>query len=151
VESELVSSSLSVEGECESEQTELSSFTYTNCFYKFLPYYLAIGMTPDEYWKQDCTLTKSYQEAFHIKKELQNEQLWLQGLYNYEALCDVLPAVVSLGKSSPKEYSKMPYPLTKKESEKRKRLKERDKYLKMKAMTETLVDSINKKFKSKEG
>lgn len=150
MEGELVSDSLSDGGEGESKKEEPSLFAYTNYFYKCLPYYIAIGMTPDEFWNQDCTLTRSYQEAFKIKKELQNELLWLQGMYNYEALCDILPSVVSLGKCKPQKYSVEPYPVTKQEAERREYLKEQKRFLKMKAKVQSVMDSINKKFKKEE-
>ncbi len=151
MEGELVSDSLSDdEGEGKLNQTEPSPFAYTDYFYKCLPYYIAIGMTPDEYWNQDCTLTQSYQEAFKIKKEVQNEQLWLQGMYHYEALCDILPTVVSLGKYKPQNYPSEPYPITRQEVEKRKRLKEQKNFMKIKARVQSVADSINKKFRKGE-
>lgn len=151
MESELVSDSFSDEGGNESVQTMFSPFAYTKFFYKCLPYYLAIGMTADEYWKGDCTLTESYREAFNLKKDLQNEQLWLQGLYNYEALTDVLPAIVSLGKTKPKKYSDKPYPMSKVEAENRKRSKAKRQFLNMKETMKNLAESVNKKFTKKEG
>lgn len=150
MEGKLVSDSLSEQGEGESKQAQLSPFAYTNYFNKCLPFYIAIGMTPDEFWKGDCTLTRSYYEAFKIKKDLQNELLWLQGMYNYEAFCDVLPAILSLGKTPPNKYSDEPYPITKQEVEKRRYLKEKNNFQKMKARVETFAATINKKFK-KEG
>lgn len=151
MESELVSDSFSVEGEDESVRTELSRFAYTNQFYKHLPYYLAIGMTPNEYWNQDCTLTQSYRKAFEIKRKMLNEQLWLQGVYNYEALCDTLPSIISMGKKPPIEFSKEPYAITNEEAQKSKIEKEKAKYNKMKAMTNAIASKINRKFQKKEG
>lgn len=151
MESELVSNSLSESGgEDRSEKTELSPFTYTNIFYKALPYYLAIGMTPDEFWKGDCTLTLSYKEAFDIKRELKNEELWLQGMYNYEGLVDVLPCIVSLGKTKPLQFPKEPYPITKNEIEKQKERSLKEKYFSLKNKTKHLFSAVNEKFNKKE-
>ena len=85
MDSELVSSSLSeTEGGERNRSTPL--FTYTEKFYECFPYYLSIGMTPEQYWDGDPTLTKYYRKADEIKKERLNEELWLQGMYIYEAL-----------------------------------------------------------------
>ena len=42
-------------------QSEISS--YSAEFKKWFPYFLSLGMTYDEYWNQDCTLVKAYQDA----------------------------------------------------------------------------------------
>lgn len=73
--SKLVSDSQPRTGvESENDPTPNSS---TEVFYKHLPYYLAMGMTLDEYFNQDCTLVKYYREAQQIRKEQRNQELWL--------------------------------------------------------------------------
>lgn len=63
------------------------------------PHYLAMGMSPEQYWEQDCTLVIAYRRAYRIKQEEQNRMAWLQGLYFYEALCDVSPVLHAFAKS----------------------------------------------------
>lgn len=89
----------------------------TETFYKHLPYYLAMGMTPDEYFNQDCTLVKYYREARQIRKEQRNQELWLQGLYIYEALGDMSPILRAFSKkgTKPLPYPFEPYPITESE------------------------------------
>lgn len=74
------------------------------------PHYLAMGMTPEQYWEQDCTLVKAYRRAYRIRQEEQNRMAWLQGLYFYEALCDVSPVLHAFAKSGTrvKPYSSKP-------------------------------------------
>lgn len=93
--------------------------TYTECFYEVFPFYLSIGMTTDEFWNQDCMLTKYYRKAHEIRQDRKNEELWLQGLYIYEALCDVSPILHAFAKQNtkPEPYPTEPYPRTKKEVE----------------------------------
>lgn len=92
---------------------------YTEVFYKELPYYLAIGMPLSEYWNGDCTLTKVYHEAHKIKQEEKNQELWLQGLYIYEALLCSSPVFHDfVKKPKPLPYPEKPYELRKKEEPK---------------------------------
>lgn len=50
------------------------------------PEYLAMGMTYDQFWKEDCSLVIPYREAYRIQQEEMNRMAWLQGLYMYRAL-----------------------------------------------------------------
>ena len=83
---------------------------------------MSIGMTYEEYWKKDCWLAQYYLRAYQIKKEQKNEEMWLQGLYIYEALCDVSPILQPFSKkgTKPHKYPEKPYSLfdkTEKEKE----------------------------------
>ena len=53
-------------------------------------YYLAIGMSLDEYWCASPNLVKFYRNAHRLKAEKKNQELWLQGLYIYNAFSVVL-------------------------------------------------------------
>ena len=112
----MVSSSLSGIGGSELEGSA-PSFTYTEKFYELFPYYLAIGMTYDQYWNDDPTLVKYYRKADEMRSERRNEELWLQGMYVYEALCDVSPVLHAYAKkgTKPQPYSEKPYAITEKQ------------------------------------
>ena len=107
----------------------------TEIFYKHLPYYLAMGMTLDEYFNQDCSLVKYYREAQQIKKEQRNQELWLQGLYIYEALGDMSPVLRAFSKkgTKPLPYPSEPYPVTEAEVMARKNREEKLRAERMKA------------------
>lgn len=49
-------------------------------------YYMAIGVSYDEFWNGDYTRLKYVLDAHKIKLELRNQELWLQGLYVYDAV-----------------------------------------------------------------
>ena len=55
-------------------------------YHRVFPEYLAMGMTYDQFWKEDCTLVIPYREAYRIRQEEMNRMAWLQGLYMYKAL-----------------------------------------------------------------
>ena len=108
-------------------------------------------MTHEQYWEGDCALVKYYRKAEELRNEKRNQELWLQGMYIYEALCDVAPVLHSFAKkgTKPTPYSTKPYPLNDKqikrdEEEKQRRLTEKGK-----RFMETMAASINKKFEEK--
>ena len=150
MDSELVSSSLSATEES-GQASSLSSFTYTKQFYELFPYYLAIGMTPEQYWEGDCTLTKYYRKAEELRNEKRNQELWLQGMYIYEALCDVSPVLHAYAKkgTKPSPYSSKPYPLTAQQVRHEEEEKQRKVMDKGKKFMEAMAASINKKFEGK--
>lgn len=128
-------------------------FSYSEQFYLNLPFYLSIGMTPSQYWDEDCCLVKYYREADKFRRERENQSLWLQGLYIYEALCDVSPLLKPFadGKTKAVPYSAEPYPLTNAETEKRKAEKEKAAFEEMQAKTESYMNRFNAQFKKEEG
>ena len=150
MDSELVSSSLSATG-----GSELNSsaplITYTEKFYELFPYYLSIGMTYEQYWNDDPTLTKYYRKADEMRKERINEQLWLQGMYVYEALCDVSPILHAYAKkgTKPQPYSEKPYSITKEQRRREKEEKERQRFEKGKRVMEAVMAANNKRFEGK--
>ena len=116
MDSKLVSGSLSVDGE--SERKVRSPFlTYTEQFYEVFPYYLSIGMTYEQFWDGDPHLVKYYRQADELRIDRKNQELWLQGLYVYEALCDVAPILHAMAKKGTKAqpYPDKPYAITEKQ------------------------------------
>ena len=150
MDSELVSSSLSTTEEV-GQNSSPSSFTYTEKFYEVFPYYLAIGMTPEQFWDSDCTLVKYYRKAEEIRNEKRNQELWLQGMYVYEAICDVAPILHAFAKkgTKPTPYSAKPYPLNDKQTKRDEEEKQRKLTEKGKRFMEAMATSINKKYEGK--
>ena len=141
---ELVSDS-SPFGGGESDNGSAPFISYTEQFYSHLPFYLSIGMTYEQYWNEDCCLVKYYREAFKLQRDRDNERMWLQGMYIYEALCDVSPVLRAFAKkgTKPIEYSTQPYAITKEEIERRRIEKEKVKYEQMKARTNAFAIKFN--------
>lgn len=78
-----------------------------------MPYYLAMGMTPEEYWHGDVWLVKHYRKAQEIKNEEVNANAWLHGRYVYDALCvSLVNAFDGKGKKYPEPYNLHPKPKT---------------------------------------
>ena len=148
MDGELVSGSLSTPDGGEPEGSP-PFFTYTERFYEYFPYYLSIGMTPEQYWDGDCELVKYYRKADEIKLDRRNQELWLQGLYIYEAICDASPILHSFAKrgTKPHPYADKPYSLTEKQREKDEKSREKAVSEKGKKFMEAFMKSNNDKFK----
>lgn len=143
---ELVSVSLT---HCGGERNSSTAFYCYETFIKHLPYYLSIGMSYELYWKGDCALVKQFREADKLRNSRKNEELWLQGLYFYEALCDAAPILNAFSKSNkPSPYPSEPYSLTKEEIKEREEKKERLKYEEIKTKTQAWVEKFNAQFTS---
>src|SRR5690606_30168374 len=99
--------------------SSIPPFSYTEVFKEHFPYYLSIGMSYEQFWYEDCELAKFYREADKIRAERKNEELWLQGMYIYDALCRVSPVLHAFAKNGtkPVDYLDKPYPLSDKRAE----------------------------------
>ena len=108
-------------------------------------------MTPEQYWEGDCMLAKYYRKAEELRNEKRNQELWLQGMYIYEALCDVSPILHAFAKkgTKPSPYSDKPYALTVEQSKRNEVEKQRKLAEKGKRFMEAMAASINKKFEGK--
>ena len=144
----MVTSSESVAGDGQSVPHFNS---YTAKFYEIFPFYLSIGMTPEQYWDGDSSLPKYYRKAHEIQRKRRNEDLWLQGMYIYEALCDVSPMLHAFAKrgTKPHPYTDHPYSLTRDDREEEQKLKEQRDREKAKQYMLGKMVNINKVFNSK--
>ena len=132
----------------ESQPASLNS--YTEVFNKEFPRFLAYGMTADLYWDDDCTYAKAYREADKLRWEKKNAELWIQGLYIYEALCDVSPVLRAFAKKGtrPQKYRSQPYDLFEKSAEQKEHeteIKEKKIFDKMQSFAQKFNQMFSKK------
>lgn len=116
LDSELVSDSLLTDESANkgSERENRSAPpSYSEIFLAKFPYYLSIGMTEEQYWDRDCTLVKSYRKAEELRKERVNQEMWLQGMYIYDAISRLSPILRAFAKKGTKAqpYGKRSYRL----------------------------------------
>lgn len=123
--------------------------SYTESFYKVFPYYLSIGMTYDQYWNEDSTLVIYYREAEELRLEKQNQLAWLQGMYIYDAIGRISPALNPAVKKGvkPQPYIENPYPITDRSKEEVQKQKEKNEAMKAKNFMETFKIKNNQRFK----
>ena len=117
--SDSLSNDKSVDKGSERENRSASPFPYTDIFNDNFPYYLSIGMTEEQYWDRDCCLVKSYRKAEELRRERVNQELWLQGMYFYDALARISPILHASAKKGTKAqpYVEEAYPINKKKME----------------------------------
>jgi hypothetical protein len=108
-------------------------------------------MTPEQYWDGDPLLAKYYRQAEEIRNKRRNQELWLQGMYIYEALCNVSPVLQAFAKkgTKPLPYPDHPYSLTTKEREDERKLQEQRDREKARRYMEAQMARLNKRFESK--
>ena len=149
MDNELVSGSLFASEENEHQKALSPLSTYTEQFYEVFPYYLSIGMTYEQFWEGDPMLCKYYREAEELRNEKKNQELWLQGMYIYEAIADLSPILHAFAKKGAKAqpYPDAPYPITKKQRERIRVEKEKKTFDKGMKFMEALTQQTNAKFK----
>lgn len=114
--------------------------TFTEIFEEVFPYYLAIGMSHEQFWLSDPSLVKAYRKADEIRKRRMNEELWLNGIYMSEALASTVGNMFSKEKYS---YPAEPKPITKDEIEERREREEKARMERIKARFTARALSIN--------
>lgn len=83
----------------------------TEVFEKVCPIYIAIGMSYEQFWRDDPTMVIMYRKSNKIIQEKTKWNNWEQGMYTYEALCKVSPVLHAFAKNGtkPQPFSKKPY------------------------------------------
>ena len=122
--------------------------SYTEIFEQLCPYYMSIGMSYDDFWSGDVSMVKAYRKAYELREKRRNQELWLQGCYVYEALCDASPLfrfTMKKGAIKPEPYPKEPYPITAAEVREREEREARKKEERLKAAFTAFAERVRKK------
>ena len=109
---------------------------------------MSIGMSYDEFWNQDVSLVEVYRKAYELREKRRNQELWLQGMYFYEALCDASPLFrfsMKKGTIKPEPYVREPFPITAAEVREREEREARKKEERLKAEFAAFAERMRKK------
>ena len=107
-----------------------------------------MGMSYEQYWEQPPYLVVAYRKAYRLRRETENEQAWLQGLYMFDAFAVVMANVFAKRGSKRQEYLERPidiYPLTEREKKRR----QAEENAKMQAAMEAMARKQRREKKSK--
>ena len=107
-----------------------------------------MGMSYEQYWERSPYLVVAYRKAYRLRRETENEQAWLQGLYVFDAFAVVMANVFAKRGSKRQEYLERPidiYPLTEREKKRR----EAEENAKMQAAMEAMARKQRQQKKSK--
>lgn len=95
------------------EQEAFSPLEYLE---ELCAYALSVGMPADEYWHGDPELLNNYVRAEEIRQRKRNNELWLQGLYIYQAIGALTPVLNPFSKKHKADkYISKPIPITREE------------------------------------
>ena len=107
---------------------------------------MAMGMSYTEFWDEPPFLAVAYRKAYRLKREIENEQAWLQGLYVYDAFAVCMANAFSKRGSKSQNYFERPidiFPLTEREKKER----ENAEFAKMQAAMESMIQEQRRKKK----
>jgi hypothetical protein len=111
---------------------------------------MSYGMSFDEYWNGDAYLVKFYRDAYKLKIRYDDVFMWKQGMYIYEALCDVSPILHAFSKkgTKPLQYRDKPISEEIKETktEKEKEIEIKNEKLKARIFFEKWARATAKRF-----
>ena len=100
------------------------------------PFYITCGMDYELYWNGDPRLVIFYRRAYEMGIEKRNQELWLQGLYNFHAISTALSNIHLDGKNhKPNKYIEKPLDLFEKTEEEKKE--------NVAAAKQTVIDRLN--------
>lgn len=135
------------------DKSEVEDTSLTYFFEKLCPVYMSYGMSYDEFWYKSPYRARFYLEAQKRKIKQQDEYMWVQGMYIYEALCKVSPVLHAFSKkgTKPLPYSEKPYLRDNDDlqSEEEKKKKEENERLLVKLHFKKWVKDTQKRFKKK--
>ena len=97
------------------------------------PYYLSYGMSTDEYWNQSPLFVKAYRKKHWLDIETRNQELWMQGLYIYNAFGTVMANAFGKKGAKREKYLEKPIEIVPKTGKelKAEQERERQKLIKM--------------------
>ena len=118
--------------------------TIEQVFNEACPCLMAIGMSYDDFWYKDPMIAKAYIEADKIRRKRKNEELWLQGYYNYIAFSYITPVLQFGAKRGTKivPYPSEPIALSQEELERNKEIERQNRLNNLK---QKLIKSSTKK------
>ena len=131
----------------ESQVNADSPRTLTETFEEVFPYYLAFGMSYEQFWYGSPELVIPYRRADEIRRRRRNEELWLAGMYTADALASTVGNMFSKQKY---QYPSEPRPLTLDEALERRERQRKAKEEKIKAAFTARALSVNQRMGAKQ-
>ena len=111
--------------------------SFADVFEEVCPVYMAYGMTYDEFWNGNPKMVIAYRKAHELDIKRRNEEMWLQGLYNFKAFSTALSNLHFDGKShKANRYLEKPIDLFEKTEE--------EKQTEAEIAKQKVIDSLNR-------
>ena len=94
-------------GEVDSSLSKNKLTNLTDWLEKLCDYYMAMGVSFDEFWYGDYCRLKFYERAYFNRLKKRDYDMWLEGAYVYQAVSVALAK--SFGGDRQAEYPKQPF------------------------------------------
>lgn len=132
------------------DKSKVESTPLTKLFEHECPYYMSYGMSYDEFWYGEPYLVKFYREAYKLKMRYDDVFMWKQGMYIYEALCDVSPILHAFPKKGAKPLQYRTRPMSEEsnenKTEKEKEIEVKNERLKARIFFDNWMRATKKRF-----
>ena len=136
-------------------RSKVESTPLTKLFEHECPYYMSYGMSFNEFWYESPGLVKFYKESYKLKMRYDDVFMWKQGMYIYEALCDVSPILHAFSKKGAKPLQYRSKPMLEEndalKSEKEKEIEVKNERMKARIFFEKWAKATAKRFENKRG
>lgn len=92
----------------------VEGISLTKLFEEVCPVFMIMGMSYDQFWRDDPTIAKTFLKYYKMKQKNEAKtkkwDMWEQGAYIYEALINVAPILRAFSKATkPLPYPEKPY------------------------------------------
>lgn len=132
---------------------KVESISYTELFEKACPIFMSYGLSYEDFWYGDPVKAKYQYKAHQLEIKKQDEYMWEQGMYIYEAILDCSPILHPFSKAKkPLPYVEKPYlnQIADKEKDEREKQKEiENERLKAQIWVQNWARAMQKKFENK--
>lgn len=71
--------------EVDGERSEEKELTLGEHLDQLCEYYMALGVPYEVFWYGDYCSLKYYEKSYLLRRKINNEEMWMQGVYNYAA------------------------------------------------------------------
>lgn len=92
----------------ECEEVTHSDTTLEEQLDQLAEYYISLGVPYEVFWYDDYCKLKYYEAAYRNKRKMENENMWLQGMYFYQAIAIALSNAFRGKGKQPQNYPDKP-------------------------------------------
>lgn len=94
----------------ELDKPDVEVVSYTECFKKYCPIYMSYGLSYEDFWYGDVYKAKYQRETYKLQMRHEDELMWEQGMYIYEAILQCSPILHPFSKATkPLPYTEKPH------------------------------------------
>jgi hypothetical protein len=135
------------------EKSDVESVSYTDAFEKACPIFMSYGLSYDDFWHGDPFKAKYQLKTYQLNIRHEDELMWEQGMYIYEAILQCSPILHPFSKATnPLPYTEKPHlvQLEDKENEEKKQQEIENERLKAQIWIQNVARLLQKKFNNEE-